>query len=646
MSAMKQKNLNQKTIQKKPTVQLPKFDAYTWWKDKNTLLMAALLIVITFVVMFPSLKGEFLYWDDDVNIYENQNVKQLTTENVKKIFSESVIGNYNPLTILSFAVEYHFFGEKTFNYHLHNILLHIINAFFVFWLLMLFRLRREWALFGALLFAIHPMRVESVAWITERKDVLFAMFYLAAMLSYIYHLKLKKKRFLVLTFVLFILSLLSKIQAVSFPLALLLVDYLLKRPLKFKLLLEKIPYFLLSLAVGLLGVYFLGQQKSLDNINYSVMERVLLGSYGLCAYLVKFIAPYSLSAIYPFPIQGKFGIFYYIAPFALIALAVLVYFSTRKSKTVLFGSLFFLVNIVFILQVVSAGQGFLADRFSYVPYIGLVFMMAQGGEWLADKRKKLLPMIGIVAVAMVLFYAGYSFNRVGVWKTTETLFTDVLKYDKNVSVAFRNRGNYYRDHKINDKAMDDYANLMRLTPNDPNAYFSRGKLYFEKKDYDKAFNDFNKSIKLDSNNAIAFSNRGTIYGTRQQWDLALKDFNRALVLKPDMKDALLNRGLLFYNLRRFDEAIKDLDYYCTLQPGNSKAINLRGLCKVSKQDYQGALKDYDESLLLDQTEGNYFLNRALLYSFLGNKLKAFADAQKAQQMGIKVDPAFMEKIKK
>ena len=294
----------------------------------------------------------------------------------------------------------------------------------------------------------------------------------------------------------------------------------------------------------------------------------------------------------------------------------------------------------------APGQGFLADRFSYVPYIGLVFMMAHGGEWLADKRKKLLPLIGIVAVTMVLFYAGYSFNRVGVWKTTETLFTDVLKYDKNVSVAFRNRGNYYRDHKINDKAMDDYANLMRLTPNDPNAYFSRGKLYFEKKDYDKAFNDFNKSIKLDSNNAIAFSNRGTIYGTRQQWDLALKDFNRALVLKPDMKDALLNRGLLFYNLRRFDEAIKDLDYYCTLQPGNSKAINLRGLCKVSKQDYQGALKDYDESILLDQTEGNYFLNRALLYSFLGNKLKAFADAQKAQQMGIKVDPAFMEKIKK
>ena len=226
-------------IPKKASQQPVRFDAYKWWKDKKAILMLAVLLVITFIVMQPSLKGKFLNWDDDVNIYENNNVKHLTVENIKNIFTSNVIGNYNPLSILTFTLEYHFFKEGTFYYHLNNVILHLLNAFLVFWLLMLIGLRKEWALFAALFFSVHPMRVESVAWITERKDVLFAFFYLASVICYIYYLKFKKKRSYILVLIFFLLSLLSKIQAVSLPLTLLLVDYILKRPLKFKLILEK-----------------------------------------------------------------------------------------------------------------------------------------------------------------------------------------------------------------------------------------------------------------------------------------------------------------------------------------------------------------------------------------------------------------------
>jgi protein O-mannosyl-transferase len=621
------------------------FDPYKWWKDKKTLLMIALLLAVTFVVFFPSLKGEFLNWDDDVNIYLNENVKQLNTENVKKIFSETVIGNYNPLTILSFALEYHFFGEDTFYYHLHNIILHLLNAFFVFWLLMLLRLPRGWALFAAFLFAVHPMRVESVAWITERKDVLFAFFYLAAALSYVYHLKFKKKRYIALLVLFFMLSLLSKIQAVSLPLALLLIDYLLKRPLKFRLIIEKIPYFLLSLAVGLLGVYFLGKQESLDNIEYSIAERAMLGTHALWVYLAKSVVPYSMSAIYPFPKPGAFEWYFYVSPFILIAIAVLVFLSARKTRAVVFGALFFLFNIMFILQIVSAGQGYLADRFTYIPYIGLAYVYAYGFMRLGEKRKTLLPVLAGIAGLIIAFYGVFSFVRVGVWINTETLFTDVIKYDPKIATAYRNRGNYYRDNDMKDKALADFAALVQLTPDDHKPYISRGKIYFDTGEMEKAFFDFNKSIELDSSSAEAFSNRGTIYASRGEWDLALYDFNSALRINPGWKDAFLNRGLLYYNLMRWQDAIADIDQYLSIAPGHAGAYNLRALAKAQMRDFPGALHDYELAMQSSPDEGVFYQNRALLYSLMGEKTKALADVEKARQKGIHPDPAFVERLR-
>jgi protein O-mannosyl-transferase len=644
---MKSQSIKQRkgqNIPKKTAHSTVKFDPYKWWKNKRALLTLAILLVVTFIVMQPSLKGKFLNWDDDVNIYDNNNVKHLTCDNIKNIFTGTVIGGYNPFTIFTFALEYKFFKEKTFYYHLDNIILHLLNAFFVFWWLMLLGLRKEWAFFAALFFSVHPMRVESVAWITERKDVLFAFFYLASVICYVYYLKYKKKRFYFLVLVFFLLSLFSKIQAVALPLTLLLIDYILKRPLKFRLILEKIPHLLFSLAIGLLGIYFLGKQESLDQIDYSFLERFLVGTYSLCVFLYKSIFPYPLSAVYAFPEPGYFPLIYYFTPFIIIGLGVLVYLAGRRSRIALFGSLFFLFNIIFILQVLSAGQGFCADRFSYIPYIGLAYVYASGGSWLMDKYKKWMPLIITIAAAIIIVNAVNCRNRIKVWENTETLFTDVLQQNTKVPLAYRNRGNYYRDNKIKDKGLADFSALIQLTPKEAKPYISRGKIYFDRKDTMNAFQDFNKAVLLDSTSAEAYSNRGSVYGLRQKYDLALKDFSKAIKLNPKWKDALLNRSLLLYSSAKFNQALSDLNNYLAMDPNNADACNMRGLCKAQLNDLKGAIDDYSNSIILNPNEPIFYQNRAFVYSMLGEKSKALNDLKKAQQLGAKIDLAVMEKL--
>ena len=383
----------------------------------------------------------------------------------------------------------------------------------------------------------------------------------------------------------------------------------------------------------------------MDKIDYSIVERLLIGTYSLCVFLVKSIYPYPLSAVYAFPEPGKFDLAYYFAPFIIIGFGVLIYITSRWSKVVVFGFLFFLFNIIFILQVVSAGQGFLADRFSYIPYIGLVFVYASGGSWLVDKYKKWTLPIVTLAAAIIILDAVHCRNRVKVWENTETLFTDVLEQNPKVPLAYRNRGNYYRDNKIKDHGFADFNALIELTPKDPKPYISRGKIYFDRNDTMRALEDFNKSILLDSTSAEAYSNRGSVYGMRQNYIHAMKDFNKALQLDPKWKDALLNRSLLFLNIKKFDKAIVDLNHYLALAPNDAEAYNMRGLCKAQLNDLKDAINDYDNSIILNPNEANFYMNRAYVYSSEGDKTRAHADLEKAEQLGAKVNPKAFEKLK-
>ena len=308
----------------------------------NTILIAISLVITTLVYM-PSINNDFVNWDDDVNVYENENTTGLTSDNIKKIFSEDVIGNYNPLTILTFAAERHFAGLNPQVMHINNLLLHLLCVLLIFTILVQLKLNPLWATVGALLFGIHPMRVESVAWITERKDVLFGVFFLAAIWQYLLWIRKEDRklwRYILIT-ILIILSLLSKIQAVAFPLAVLCIDYWMNRPINWKLVIEKIPFFLLSLVTGLIGVFMLTDQGSIDSSSdiFGFVDRIFIASFTLVTYLYKLIIPYPLSPLYPYP--HELGWFHYISILMPIGLLGLLYWSFKKARPIFFGLLFF-----------------------------------------------------------------------------------------------------------------------------------------------------------------------------------------------------------------------------------------------------------------------------------------------------------------
>jgi len=382
-----------KTIKKKSTT-------------TGSLIPLLVVLVVTLIVFIPSLSNDFVNWDDDVNIIENVNLEVFNWESIKNIFHPikgHVIGNYNPLTIFTFAIEKHLVGLDATLYHINNLILHLICTFLVYRIMLLLKLSPMAAMLVALLFGIHPMRVESVAWITERKDVLFGAFYLGALCLYTRYIAegLKNKKLVWIALGLFFFSLLSKIQAVALPLTMLAVDYYFKRPLNFKLIIEKIPFFSLSLFFGILGIYTLSLQGSLadDTTQYSFFDRLLIGGYSWIVYLIKALVPYKMVALYPYPKYLTWQ--FYVAPFIGLGTVAAAFWAFKKEMTgIVFGFLVFFFNIVFMLQILGAGQGFIADRFTYIPYLGLFFII---GYYFDKLNKQNVKKANILKYGVMVF---------------------------------------------------------------------------------------------------------------------------------------------------------------------------------------------------------------------------------------------------
>lgn len=628
------KKQNKKTKEKQAAKKQP--ENKTWYYGGVAI---ALLI---FAVYSQTFKYDFVNWDDNVNIYENKNVVNF---DVKGIFSEHVIGNYNPLSNFTFALEYKLVKDNAKWYHINNVLLHIICTLLIFVLMKRLGLNFFSSVIIVLLFGIHPMHVESVAWITERKDVLFGTFYLSSLLFYISYYKNKKNIYYLLSIVLFILSLLSKIQAVSLPLTLFLIDYWLNGKLTVKSQLNKIPFFLLSLVTGIIGIYFLGQEGSLNIENsHPIFQRLFIGSYSFVVYIIKSLVPYQLSAIYPYP--PEINIVHYLSMIPAIAVVLAAFISVKKNKILTFGILFFTLNILFVLQVVGAGQGFIADRFSYIPYIGLFFIYALFIEKSIEKFSGQRILIYSMFGAFILFFLISTVNRIKVWENSETLWTDVKKKQPTAAIAYYNLGDYFRKKNENDKALNNYNIAIQLEPQNPMIYNNRGEIFFAQQQYDLALADYNKSLSVDPEFTNALANRGAVFGITKKYDEALKDLSKAISINPNDARALSNRGFVYYNQNENEKAIQDFNASIQLNPYDADILNMLGLCYARLKDYDKAISFYNRSIQIDPAKALYFMNRSFAYNAKEDKANALKDARHAQQLGLNVNRAYMEMLTK
>ncbi|MEZ4885352.1 MAG: tetratricopeptide repeat protein [Chitinophagales bacterium] len=636
---------------KKPNLNHPIVYAKHTWSNNRTKIGLAAILIISFIAFLPVLSAEFTNWDDNLYVTENPYLVKFSMENVVNIFTHQTSGNYNPLPIFTHLIERSLFGLEAFWYHFNNLWLHLLATALVFWFMLLLRANLMITLMVTALFGFHPMRVESVAWITERKDVLFAVFYIGAMISYIYYRsqKVNKTKYLISLYVLFILSAFSKIQAVSLPLSLLAIDYYFKRPLKFNLIVEKIPMFLISLTFGLIGVFILGSKGSINATtgDFTLFDKLLFAPHGLLMYVYKVFVPYPLATYYPYPdkVNGLLPMAYYISPFILAAMLWGIWKSTQHTRVVAFGTFFFLVNIMFLLQVVSAGEAYLADRFTYIAYIGLFFVLAEGIDYLLKEKSAVkqatMGILGLYLVGLL----GMTFQQSKTWQNSETLWTNVVDHYPRVAVAYNNRGNYYRDKGQQDKALAEYSKALEVRPNYDLAYNNRGNVYFGQNQNDLALADYIKTLELNPGNEKALNNRGSVYYRKGQYDEAAKDYNAAIQLDALYTDAYLNRAVLYATIGQHQKAVEDFNFFLKYRPDHAQAIGWRGISKREIGQLEAALQDFNTSLQLKPNDAGNLFHRSLTYQKMGNKQAALQDALKARQLGMKVNEEYLESLK-
>jgi tetratricopeptide (TPR) repeat protein len=563
-------------------------------------------------------------WDDNEYVTANPIIQNLNLQSVKQMFTRQVNGTYVPLPLLTYSIEYSLFGLHPFPYHLTNLILHLLCTLLVFRLFRMLKINILYAAFGAVLFGIHPMRVESVAWITERKDVLYSVFYLAAIVTHVKFIQSEKNvKFYRLTLLFFFLALLSKIEAVTLPLSLLLIDYFMERPLKFKLLIEKIPHFLLSLFFGCAGIFILHRTGVLRiSTGPGFTDRLFYGFFSLNVYIVKFIFPYLQSAVYPYPVApgNTLPLFYYLNPLLSAGIIFMVYKTARYTRTVVFGTLFFLVNVIFLLQILAAGNAFLADRFTYIAYTGLIFILVWALDELVSKKKRwkqfvLSGMVGYILVFMVMTY-----NRCEIWKDGETLWTDVIEKfpDQNIA-AYSNRGIAYTSSGQWDNAMADFSKAMTIDPKYPVSYANRGIVYGNLGKEEDAISDFTKAIEIDPNYTLAYHNRGVAYGDLGQFDKAVKDLLHAIRLDAKYISAYTNLSIIYCHKNHVDSAIGICQEGLKKNPLSATLQASLGNCYLEKGDISRSMDHYKKCLETNERDIGALLGMAAA-SFLNKEI--------------------------
>jgi tetratricopeptide (TPR) repeat protein len=585
-------------------------------KDRSFSLWLFGVLVITGLCLIPMLNNGFTNWDDDVYVTSNSIIK---APDWQAIFTRPSAYNYHPLTMLTLAFNYAISGIDPFSYHLVNWLLHILNTSLVFLFIYKISGRQIFvAAFTSLIFGIHPMHVESVAWVSERKDVLYTCFFLPALLQYWNFLESAKRSKLLYCFTFFILSLLSKPAAIILPFVLLLLDYWHGRSFTWKVWAEKIPFLIFSLLFGFITIKVQSAEAIVGFDTYPLWTRFFFACYTIMIYTTKFIVPYPLSAFHPYPSVDSLGLPVLLSPVFMIAIMILLWLK-RKDKLVVFSVLFFIVNLLLVMQFVSIGLTIVSERYTYVPYIGLCFLV---GMWLSKYLdSKSASFIKASPFIITIIFGIISFQRTKVWKDGDTLWTDVVKHYPDAATPRSNHADYLRkmaalpvyisrrDELLN-KALEESSMAIKLKPTHIKAYVNRQNIYLVLGKDSLAMTDAETLLKLEPSNSQAFYTKGFAYMRFDREDSSLFWFNKSIEADPNADFVLNSRGTLLFNkFKRYDEAIADF----------TRAIGLN-------------------------PKGEYFYNRSNCYFRMGDVAKAKSDALIALQKGYVIPEAYKSSL--
>jgi protein O-mannosyl-transferase len=628
------------------------------------------IIFLAGLLYSPVLDSSFLHFDDDSYVIENEMIRDFSPQGIKRIFFADDHSRLPRLTLFSFALDYSLDGLNPKVYHLHNLILYLLGILILFFFVKKLLKRNDIALLVVLLYSFLATHVESVAWIAQRKDMLYFLFYFLALIFYLYYLENTKRKylFILLTFIFFACSFHSKVAAAPLPFVLFLIDYFKKRKLNWRLIVEKLP-FIIYLLYYILHFSFstevpqihdesmqMQQVYSSFGIFYTFIDKIFLAAFSSVYYLKMFFFPYPVYLIHPYPEKNQ-GIlpqeYYLSAVFLLILIFFLVIFIRRMKKERksfwIFSLSFFMLNIGIYLHFISIkGIVVVADRYSLVAYVGLLILLASiivgFAKSKVKKHRKILLPLSLSLYLFLLFHHGIAAsNYVKVWKNDESLFSDLISKNNKVYQAYNNRAIYYYKNTEYHKAIGDFSQAIRINPYISYLYNNRGVVYLEIDDYEKALEDFQLSLELKPNDNKTILNISKTYSLLNRNEESLQAFNDLLEEEADNFSALNDRGRILNELDKPLEALDDLNKAIAINPNFSFAYNNRGISYSKMGDFENAMKDFENAIATDPTYADPYMNKANVLGMYERFTEAIAYYDKAIALQIDNPYAYMNR---
>ena len=575
-----------------------------------------IFLVVSVVAVYWQTRGHaFIEFDDQIYLLENPHVRSgVSLANIQWAFSSVYAANWHPLTWLSHMLDVELFGMNPAGHHLTSVFLHAVNAVLLFTLL----LRITGALWKsalvAVLFALHPLHVESVAWVAERKDVLSALFWLVTLHLYARYVDNPALSRYLYVLIAFCLGLMSKPMLVSLPFVLLLMDFWpLQRPALWGpdttgqprlearrfLLLEKLPFLLIGMASAAITVFAQQQGNAMTPLVASPLaERIQNALFAYTAYLGKMIRPTDLAVFYPFqtglPAWKIFG-----AAGLLATITAVAFRERRRHPYLLFGWSWYIITLVPVIGIVRVGLQAMADRYTYMPLTGIFIMLVWGTANLLERGSESLRRLSYAMTAVVLAACLLlSWRQISYWRDTTTLFTHALDSTKGNFMALAVLGRHLERQGRLDEALERFNEALEIAPWYEYAKVHQGIILMNRGRLDAAVFKYNEAILQNPESVSGHINLGIVMGLQGRHEDAIRNFRIALDFNPRSEAALYNLGMELATTGKLDEALQYYYKALEIDPDDVNCLNNLGVALAGLGRFDEAIRQFTRALQL------------------------------------------------
>jgi tetratricopeptide (TPR) repeat protein len=593
-----------------------------------------LILLLTLISYFPVFNHEFTNWDDPIYVTGNELIKK---GSFMEFWTTPVASNYHPITMLSLALDHRLFGETSAGFFAVNLLLHLANTLLLGWIMLnLFPGKTLIALGVSSLFALHPLHVESVAWISERKDVLYVFFFFLAWMTWMKWETTGKIFWVGLTLLLFSLSCLSKGMAVVFPGVILIAAWMRNLEFKGKYLVSVAPLLVISLVFGIIAIRTQSDAGalSIDNVQLSLSDRIITALHGYVFYLQKMILPVGLSAYYPYPVNfnQNWPLPFIVAPIILLGLCLIIWVKFRNNRIILAGLLWYLGILLPVSQIISVGNAMAADRYFYLASIGPFLILAWFIQQWADQPAKKNTALSLLLLFSILL-SFISRERVKIWENTITMFTDVIEKYPSSAVAYHGLGEAYNSKQMYNEALQQFNLALQYRPGYPDVLYNIAVVYDKINQPLQAIPYYHDALRHKPGYVEALYNLANAYYMAKRYDSSVYWFQTTLKQKPDHVGALNNMANIYFDLQDFDKALEILKRTIEINPDQEEALYNIGSIYFQRKEYDMAASMFEKCMQLNPSLADNYRMAGLAYAESGNFNKAIPNFQKGASLG-------------